>query len=160
MKKAQKGILYIAGYRYEDGCKIPNYAWMPYPVRRNVKRYANCQHKLLKVSRCANSLINYLSEKMDSGNNIVHTKMLRDDFRGFIYKTAQIKYTDNTVKRAFKELTDVTLLIKMGPRSEYKVNPLHFFQGNEKSREELLHELCRKSEIRDFRSNIKEALGL
>jgi tRNA/tmRNA/rRNA uracil-C5-methylase (TrmA/RlmC/RlmD family) len=150
----------MASFKNEDGYILPNYKWFKYTVTDSIKRYKNCQHKLLKVSKCANALINYLSENMDSDNSFIHTKKLRDDFRSFISKIAQINYSDATVKRALKELTDASLLIKMGPKSEYRVNPLHFFQGSEKSREELLKELCRKSETRDFRSNIKEALGL
>lgn len=127
-----------------------------------VKRFQNCQHKLFKLTKCAEMLLRFLTEEMDSVNSIHNSKSFRKSFRVHMQKDCGMSYADVTVKKAFKELVDQDLLISWAVKSTYTVNPMYFFCGSEKERIALLQSLMKDAAAGNFNkgSNLKRAMKL
>lgn len=153
-------IRFVVGYvSDEDGIK--NAVYSTKKVKKvSVKRYMSDQFKLAKVSKCAEMLLRYITEVMDTSNNICHSKMLRTKFIQHMKKDCGLVYTDDTVKKAFYSLVKVGLIISYDTKVDHTVNPLHYFKGTEKQRIEVITGLLRQAKKTNSKSNLKQALGL
>lgn len=110
-----------------------------YVSQSSTKRYYNCLYLLCRLSPCARTYMDYLSEVMDGDNMISTTSSDRQRFIEFISKITKgaVGYSDIAVKKAVRELTDKRLILKRS-LSRYKVNPLYFFNGSDAKRIETL----------------------
>lgn len=158
-KKNHNYVDFIEKYIQDsDGDKLPKFK-RKYFTKKHVARYSNCRHKLAKLSRCAYLFLSFITEEMDSKNNIVHTKQLRTKFITHMNKDCNASFKDDTVKKAFYQLIDEGLIIDYGVKQDYTVNPLHFFSGTEEKRKILIKELLRHMRTAKSNSNIRMALA-
>ena len=140
IKKDYHHIKYINGFVEDsDGIKTPIYQ-SKRVSKLYVKTYANCQHKLATVSRCAERFVYFLAEEMDTMNTIHHNKVVRTNFIKQASKNYGLSFKDDTVKKAFYELLKVDLVMRYG-KSDYCVNPLHLYKGSEEERKKLISSL-------------------
>ena len=152
---------YIVGWKTDtDGVKLPIYKSKSF-IKDNVRRFQNCQHKLIQITKTAEMYLRFLTEEMDNSNVIHITQSTRVTFRQQMKKDCGIDFKDDTIKKALKQLVDAGLVIKMGAKIDYTINPAHFFKGTDKARKKLLQSLIQHW-IDDpvGNSNIKDALGL
>ena len=97
-----------------------------------IKRYCGMLSLLTGLKPCARNLLDYVVEAMDDDNLIDNTANLKTQFN----KKSEKSYSETSIDRAFKELTEKRILIKSKRRGrgKYKVNPKYFFKGNEENR--------------------------
>jgi len=140
MSKTVEVIEYISGWKWdEDGggspMKLPVLKQEPV-VMSHTKRYHNCLYLLSGLSRCAKTLMDYLSEEMNDSNIVYHTKESRKTFIDFVAEITQGKtvYADQSVKQAWAELSKSGLLIKRDTKATFKVHPKFFSKWHEKKR--------------------------
>lgn len=130
----------------------------------SVKRYMNCEHKLIKLSKCAGSYLRYITEKMDDANTIHHTQMFKAEFNLHMQRSCQKEYKDQTLRSALTELVKQGLLIKYADKIDYTVNPLYFTKGNisKNERSSLIRQLLEKAvkTPKNSKSNIKKAMDI
>lgn len=158
-KQNQSYVQYIEAYIVDpDGIKTNKFKTKHF-VKQHVIRYANCRHKIAKLSKCAYLLLTFITEEMDSKNNIVHTKLIRIKFIQRMKKECDIVYQEGTVKKAFYEIVKCGLVIDYGINSDYTVNPLHFYSGSETNRKLLIQYLLNHIKKANNKSNIKKALS-
>lgn len=144
----------------KEGCNYPEYRFKTYK-KDNVKRYMNCQYKLAKLPKVAEMLLRFLCEEMNTANVVYITKQTRESFRHHMSKDCALEYKDDTVKKAIHALVQNELLIKVGSRIDYVVNPIYYFSGSEKDRNKVINQLIKHWEgDRDNNDNIKKALKL
>lgn len=153
-------IRYVEKYvADEDGISMPVYKTKK-TTKSCVQRYMCCQHKLAKLTKCAEMLLRFITEEMDQSNNICHSVQLRRKFGGQMKVSCNLVYVDDTIKKAFYELVNHGLIVSYGIKTDYTVNPLYYFKGSEKSREIIITHLLRKARNPNPGSNIKQALGI
>ena len=152
---------YIVGWETDKGgIKLPIFKSKSF-TKDNVRRFQNCQHKLIKITKTAEMYLRFLTEEMDKSNVIHITQSTRDTFRQQMKKDCGVDYKDDTIKKALKQLVDSGLVIKMGARIDYTVNPANYFKGTDKARKRLLQSLIQHwSNDPVGNSSIKDALGL
>ena len=161
MSKKSIKVSYIAEWlTYKNGDKLPNYKSKSF-TEDNVKRYQNCQHKLIKLTKVAEMFLRYLTEQMDKSNVVHITKATRVSFQNHMQKDCGENYKDDTIKKALGQLTKAGLVIKVGARIDYMVNPSHYFKGTNAERKKLLQVLVKEWEQNpEGNLNIQKALGL
>lgn len=132
-------IEYIAGWRWDkegDGepIKVP-IVKQETLVMSCTKRYHNCLYLLSGLSRCAKTLMDYLSETMNEFNIVHHSLESRKRFIEFIAEitNGDVVFADQTVKQAWSELSKSGLLIKKS-RSTFLVHPKFFHRGSAENR--------------------------
>lgn len=123
----------------ETGYILPEYAHKDI-VMNYTKRYHNCIFLLARLNQCSRDLIDWLTEQMDENNIIYSNIIVRKKFIDFIASITgkdneddRVIYSDNTIKAAFKTLSDKGLLISKS-KGVFLVNPEYFFKGDEKDR--------------------------
>jgi hypothetical protein len=161
MSKKSIKVSYVAKWLTDkNGKKLPIYKSKSF-TEDNVKRYQNCQHKLIKLTKVAEMYLRYLTEHMDKANVVHITKGTRVAFKNHMEKDCGENYKDDTIKKALGQLTKAGLVIKMGARIDYMVNPSHHFKGTNAERKKLLQVLVKEWELNPAGNlNIKIALGL
>lgn len=102
---------------------------------KSTKRYHNCISLILQLSKCARVLLDFILEEMDDNNRVTNSQLFKSKFNGLITKFGYRKYSDNSINKAFGELVKFELIKSLKERSLYKVNPIFFYNGTEKSRE-------------------------
>lgn len=106
-------------------------------TKSHTKRYRNCLYILMGIDGCPRKLIDYLVDNMSENNIVGNNSMTRGGFIDACVKAGIPTYTQNTVKEAFKELTNVGFLLAL-QRGFYAVNPLYFFCGEENDRVKMI----------------------
>lgn len=73
-------------------------------------------------------LLFYLVQIMDEKNIVRNSTELKKNFN----RTTKSSYSDTTINRGFKKLTELKILITLPRRKRgmYRVNPKHFFKGS------------------------------
>lgn len=161
MNQKYSVITYVEGIKNENGVKSLIYKKKRVNSSKTV-RFKNCQHKLARLTKCADMLLLFICENMDKDNNIDHTSGLRKKFRYHMNKNCSITYSDDTIKKAFYQLVEQDLIISFGVKTEYVVNPLYHFNDTEKKRISLIQQLIywAKTEPAPKNSNIIRAFGV
>jgi len=161
MNQKYSVVKYVEKSVISGGITIPTYKSKRVVSSKTV-RYHNCQHKLAHLTKCADMLLIFTCERMDKDNSIDHTSGLRRKFRYHMNKNCGIKYSDNTVKKAFYQLVEQDLIISFGVKTAYAVNPLYHFNGTEKMRVRLIQQLIywAKTTPAPAKSTIFRALGV
>ena len=142
------------------------YVSLVYKTKRvatsSTKRYYNSLQKTSKLPSAARDLLDYISERMGENNEVENTLGLRDGFLKHMNKDCAVKYSHQTVHKAFQKLKKHGLLImRVKLRKVYTVNPLHYFKGTENKRKKLLRELYNEAcKSGSSGSASRKALGL
>lgn len=103
---------------------------------RNTKRFSSALMLLMGVNGCDLHLIDWLAENMTDKGYVSNNELTR---RGFIAFHAKHKgssnktYGDGTVKKAFSNLVEASLLVPV-VRGVFQVNPLYFYSGEDADR--------------------------
>lgn len=159
-KKKHHLIRYFWEYKDVDGIMLPDWKTKKVVIK-NVRRYQNCQHKLIRLSRVAYMYMLFLTELMDEEDNFfTHTSKTRTDFINYVNANCQITWTDHAVKKAFGQLVSQGLIISYGKRIDYTVNPIYFYKGDEDERRSLIANLINQANNPSKGSNIKTALAV
>lgn len=161
MTKNYRLVRYVEKIVYNNSIAYPSYRSKKVVTSKTV-RYHNCQHKLAPLTKCADMLLLFICERMDSDNNIDNTIGFRKKFIYHMKKNCGLKYNDDTVKKAFYQLVKQDLIISYGVRTEYAVNPMYFFNGTDKKRVDLIQKLIywAKTTPAPPKSNVLKALGV
>ena len=106
-------------------------------VGSHTKRYHNCLYLLAGLSSCARDLMDYITEQMDSDNVVSTNEHFREKFIKFISANSEVSYSDSSVKRSLRLLTEKGLL-RQKKRGYSVVNPEFFFKNDDKRRFELI----------------------
>lgn len=163
-KHMSKSVLIRHAYKHVkdgEGNIIPLFTTKKVIVL-SVKRYFNCIHKTHSLSPASRNLLDYLTETMNSENEIGNNAFFKMEFIAFIFKTCGIKYSDNTINKGFQELKKADILISFAKRkSVYTVNPLYFFKGTEAKRTKLLQKMLNASpDGKHLDTNLSSALNV
>ena len=157
-------ITYINGVRTKDGVKEIPGRTTRFEEVSGVVRYNNCSHKLMKLSKVESLLLHFLSEQMDEDSNAVHhSPYIRGEFNVLMKRSCGITYSDATIKKAFIKLKKLDLLISLGRRGYYYINPIHFRarSGSEKQRQRIIDEIRIQYFVNpNSKSNVKRAFGI
>lgn len=130
-------IRYIEKYVDENGVNMPVYG-LKKITTSHVKRYNNCLYLLAGLKGCSRNLMDFLTDQMDSDNNVVSNAAFIKKFIA-VMKEAGIEYGEDIVKKSFKTLREKGFLLDLeGSRGYYKVNPKYFMKNDDSKREELL----------------------
>jgi hypothetical protein len=131
-------IKYVAGWLEESGYKIPKFGYKEISGV-HTKRYHNCLYLLAGLNASCRDLMDFLCEVMDKDNKIYSNEKVRQDFIGFIsgLTRQEVVYTHNTVKKAYRILSEKSLLIPL-TRGVFMVNPEFFFKKGDKERIEAI----------------------
>jgi hypothetical protein len=89
----------------------------------------------MKLAKSDRILLDFIVEEMDDCNFISNTFQLRNKINLCLAKMGFPPYADNTFQKCFKNLTELSLVIKKKGRGYYQVNPLYFFKGTEEDRQ-------------------------
>lgn len=112
---------------------------------RSTKRYHNSIGVLVQLGKCARILLDFLVEIMDENNHVNNNQLLKKDFNHLLLVTGQKPYGPVTINKAFSELSDHELLNTVPKKKgTYQINPLFFFNGPEKKREETIRAYLEK----------------
>lgn len=138
VKKVDKTIVdYINGHRIENGILVPVTGRKEIKMPAT-KRFHNCLHILLGLSKCQRLLMDWLAEEMDDDNMIVHDEHMRRKFINFIasiqVEGKVLKYEDQTVANAFNDIVKRQDLLKKLAKSRYRLNPEYYWRGSDKDR--------------------------
>jgi hypothetical protein len=131
---------YISGWKWDElgngePIKVPIIKQEKI-VMSSTKRYHNCLYLLSGLSRCAKTLMDYLSEEMNEHNIVYHTAESRKSFIKFIsdITNGDVNYADQSVKQAWGELSKSGLLIKKDTKATFKVHTKFFTKSNDRMR--------------------------
>ena len=160
MKIYYSNVRYIDSVHVSGGVSIPVYKTKRY-TKFKTSRYHNCQHKLAKITKCAEMLLRFLTEEMDCDNGVTHTFALRRKFRFHMSKDCGLKYKDDTVKKAFYELVAQDLVVKYASKTDYLVNPKYYYGRSEQKRIALIQQLIRWAKYQNpVHQKMLDALGV
>lgn len=159
MKLYRSNLKYISGVHNSGGERYPLYSYSRV-VKNKSSRYHNCQHLLIKLSKCAEMFLRYSTEIMDKENRFVNSVLVRQNFIEHMKKDCATSYKDDTVQSAINEIKAVGLYIKPGIRTVYIVNPLYYFNGVDSNRVKLISKLMQEAKTQPIHkdSNIIKAL--
>jgi hypothetical protein len=123
--------------------------------------YENVSHKLAKLNKAETLFFHFVCEEMDESNNIIHSKALRTKFIAHAGKNLNLKYKDETIKKAFAKLVKVGLIINYDVKSDFTVNPIHVFKDSQAKRKGVIQVIINQLyKLVNTKSNFKMALGL
>jgi hypothetical protein len=127
-------IEYTSGVTIADGIVFPESSTKSI-TWSHTKRYHNCLFLLIDLNPCARNLIDYLTEVMDSENDVRSDLKTRKSFSAYVTKqtNGETSYRDDGIKKAFARLREKGLLIQV-KRGILKVNPEFFIKNNDKER--------------------------
>lgn len=113
-----------------------------------VKNYNGLVSLLTGTTSNGNYLLNYLVKVMDDRNRVRNTTELKKKYRQFNKKNGGKIYSDTSINRAFKELSDKNILYKLKRlRGLYRVNPQFFSKNDEDTRIKLIRYDLEKKEF-------------
>lgn len=96
-----------------------------------VKRYHTGLAMLMVLTASARTVLDVSLEEMDNDNYVTNSAAFKKKVNAYPHvKTL----SDNTINKAFVELTKEGIMIKQDRRGLYKVNPIFFFRGTEEER--------------------------
>jgi hypothetical protein len=132
-----------------------------YPID-GVISFKNHMHLMVKLTPAAHRFLIYLTQQMHPITNEFHndasTKLY---FIDFMEKKCMVTIKKNTVNSALRLLLKVGYVIKRSKAKRLIINPLYFFRGTMRERENLIRELLHEAAHPKIRNNdIKEKLGL
>jgi hypothetical protein len=144
----------------QGGTLLPKYVTKGYTTN-GYTFYENVSHKLAKLNKAETLFFHFVCEEMDESNNIVHSKALRTKYIAHASKNFNLKYKDETIKKAFAKLVKVGLIINYDVKSDCTVNPRHVFKGSQNKRKGIIQVIINQLyKLSNTKSNFKMALGL
>ncbi len=161
MKNKYSTVTYIDGMHidYGTGIKVPTRKSKTI-MTSGVKRYNNCLHKTASLPASARNLLDYLVQIMNFANEIENSFWVRQGFLDIMRKDCGIKYSKETVNKAFQKLKKVGLLIPFSnKRAVYIVNPLCFSLTTEQTRAKLIRSILNATPDGKYRDTDKSAMG-
>ncbi len=138
----KKQVRVIAGVDKVEGDNYPQYKLLPVE-QLSTRRYHNTMLKLAHLSPCAHMLLNYFSETMNTENVIRNDKRTRQNFNAVLQQASQPMYSDAAIHKAVADLKEQSLLLPVH-RGTMRINPQHFFKGQERSRLALIKRIFSK----------------
>jgi hypothetical protein len=102
------------------------------------KRYYNSIFLLMQLGKCERVLMDFIVEEMDDKNYVTNSIQLRGKLNYMLQKMGQEAYADGTFQKSFKNLCEISLVIKSKGRGLYQINPLYFFKGTEEDRQKAI----------------------
>lgn len=109
----------------------------------SVKHYSNHLHILAELSGTNRLVLDFILQEMDSNNYIANNSSFKKNFRRTIEQLGvERDYSSSTINNAFGNLKKIFVLLKESDlgRGLYRVNPLYFWKGTERSRLELIRQ--------------------
>ena len=147
-------------YVNQGGTLLPKFVSKGYTTN-GYTFYENTLYKLASLNKAENMFFHFVCEQMDKSNNIVHTKALRTAFLTNARKNLNLKYQDETIKKAFAKLVKVGLIINYDVKSDCTVNPRHVFKGSQENRKGIIQAIINQlNKLSNTTSNFKKALGI
>jgi hypothetical protein len=147
-------------YVNQGGALLPKFVTKVYTTN-GYTFYENTHYKLALLNKAEYLFFHFVCEQMDESNNIVHTKALRTAFLTHARKNLNLKYQDDTIKKAFAKLVKVGLIINYDVKSDFTVNPRHVFKGSKTQRKSIIQVIINQLyNLSNTTSNFKNALGI
>lgn len=143
MYKSKANVKYLGiDPNASEQLERPAIKWYTMKVEKNyTKKYHCALASLMILSGSARAVLDVAVEVMDKDNLVTNSASFKDDVNRLVSIHGK-PFSDNTINKAFAELSREDFLIKGKKRGLYKVNPVYYFKGTEEERIKAIREVA------------------